>query len=239
MNDAAAKSHSAAHAGTPSTASWPAAARTSSGPFWKGVGLGAVLALPLGWLLGHGALLPSYLGLFFFALFGLVLGATVYRVAQRGDRLPRRTVLAGTLLLVVFTWAVGMTREGLAFPEQMARAVVERAEASDLAGRTGEEFHRDALADINQFLATEHPPGGVLGYVHWAATSSVLPASKVDGLRRNIKSTQSRYGFIIRIALSLGLLTFGIGALTFSLIRPTPKSTPYHDSPDRSDASAP
>lgn len=216
------------------TASPPAAparqtgvANTALGPctgaWWRGIALGAVLALPLGWLLGHGALLPNYLGLFFFALFGLVLGATVYRVAQRGGRQTRSTVVTGTLLLVLFTWAVGMTREGLAFPEQMARAVVERAEASDLAGRTAEEFHAAVLADVKSFLATEYPPGGVIGYVRWAVARSVLPAAEIDGLRRDIKSTQSRYGFVIRVALSIGLLVFGIGSVTFSLCR-DPKS---------------
>jgi hypothetical protein len=77
------------------------------GRFWLGILVALVVSIPFCWLLSFAALLPFYIGLFFFALFGLVFGAVVCRVAARRGPYGSGTVLAGTTLLVFAVWGSG------------------------------------------------------------------------------------------------------------------------------------
>src|SRR3990172_853649 len=72
--------------------------------WWCATAAGTVVSLPLAWLLSYAAMLPFYLGLFFFMLFGLVIGAVAFRVAAPGRPYHRFAVLAGTTLIVGVCW---------------------------------------------------------------------------------------------------------------------------------------
>ena len=49
--------------------------------WWLAVLAGVAVTLPVAWLLSFAGTLPFFLGVFFFALFGLLIGAVIYRVA--------------------------------------------------------------------------------------------------------------------------------------------------------------
>lgn len=192
--------------------------------WWKGVAAACLPALPLGWLLGYGALLPFYLGLYFFALFGLAVGATACRVASPGRPYSRPAVVAGTLVLVAVVWCMSMICEARAFPRQMAAQAARQAKVSDLAGRDIDTYREDMHRNVRAYLTREYPPGGIIGYVRWAAASSVLRSRSIEGLRGDIASTQSRYGFVVRAALSLALLWVALGSQTMPLTKPKVES---------------
>jgi len=190
--------------------------------WWLAVLVGLVVSVPLVYLLSLAALLPFYLGLFFFILFGLLIGAAVYRVASPARPYHGGSVLLGTTLLVVVCWTGSIVLEAERFPQQMAGEAIESARHLD--GRTAQQF-RDEVADsVRNFLSERYPPGGVLGYMRWSLTSSVLNKADIEGLRKTIKSSQSKHGWAIRVVLSIALLGFGIGSQTFSLRAPcTPR----------------
>ena len=79
--------------------------------WWAGVVAGAIASLPLAWLLSYAAFLMFFLGLFFFALFGLLIGAVVYRVAFGNQPYSRTTVLLGTTILVAVPWTFSIVKE--------------------------------------------------------------------------------------------------------------------------------
>ena len=193
----------------------------SSWRWWLAVLVGLVVSVPLIYLLSLAALLPFYLGLFFFILFGLLIGAAVFRVASPAKPYREGSVLLGTTLLVVVCWAGSMFLEADRFPQQMAGEAIESARHLD--GRTAQQFRDDVADGVRSFLIERHPPGGVLGYMRWSLTSSVLDKDDIEGLRKTVKSSQSRHGWAIRVVLSIVLLGFGIGSQTFSL---RPSSTP-------------
>ncbi len=80
--------------------------------FWALV-VGCVLAVPVGWLLALLILLPGMLGLFFYMLFGLLVGAFVFRVASPLIPVPRRTAIAlGAVVTLAMAHARRLCEEG-------------------------------------------------------------------------------------------------------------------------------
>ena len=69
--------------------------------WWLALLVAAVVSLPLAVVLSWAAMLPFMLGAFFFMLFGLLIGAVVFRIARPGRPYSMLTVLTGTTLLVL------------------------------------------------------------------------------------------------------------------------------------------
>ena len=189
-------------------ARWPLAVAAASG-----------VGLPIGWLLCYAALLPFLLGLFFFALFGLLLGAVLYRVGHPARPLRRRSMRLGVIVVMTFTWVISMLTEGYDFPRQVASYSYEKIRKLP-EGTTSEAFHRDCTAGVARYLREEFPPGGVIGYARWAITSSRIDPP-VGHLRRPFRSSQYRWWWVIRVVLSVVLLTWGIHSQVASLARPS------------------
>ncbi len=98
--------------------------RSSDWP--KGVLAGVGAALPIGWLLCYGALLPFFLGLFFFMLFGLLVGAVVFRIGQGARPIARSRIVGGTTVVVLAVMVVSLTVEGRDFPSQVGDFACEK-----------------------------------------------------------------------------------------------------------------
>jgi len=179
--------------------------------------VGLIVAMPLAWLLSFAGMLPGFLGLFFFALFGVVIGATVHRVAAPGRPYNKWVVLAGTTVVVLVTWLVAIGIESRDFP----RGVAIRAgnQTRNIGDQTIEEFRAAVAADVGRFLRERHPPGGVIGYTRWMLLSGELQAEQIAGLGRPIRLSQRRYTFAIRVVLSIALLAYGVSSQTFLLKR--------------------
>ncbi len=183
--------------------------------FWLAVLAAGVLSLPFCWLLSFAALLPFYLGLFFFALFGLPIGALVFRISSPGGPYRPSTVVAGTTVLVLGVWSVSIIKESRDLPWDMAEKAIKIT--PDLDGRTPQQFRNNVASEVRAHIGTNFPPGGVLGYVRWALSGGTLKKGELASVDASMTFSQTRYIFAIRMALSVGLLAFGVASQTWPL----------------------
>ncbi len=188
---------------------------SSSGRWWAGVAVGGVVMCPLTWLLSHAATLPFFIGVFFFALFGLVIGASVHRVAAAGGLYSRKTVLLGTTLLVLTGWGASIFLESGRFPEEVAKFAQEQAH--DIGNQTPQGFREGVAGRTRQHIRDHFPPGGVLGYAKWSLQSGRILPKEVNGLLRPFRSGQAKFWWGFRLTLSVALLAFGISSQTLPL----------------------
>lgn len=206
----------------PATSGSPQGGATSPRPvsksnlrWWVGCIAGAVVSLPFAWLLSYAAMLPFFLGLFFFVLFGLIIGAVIHRVAAPNRPYATQPVLIGTVIVVMFGWSFSLIKEARDFPMGRAHYVADKT--GYLGGRTVEEFQEAVATQLRQYLREHYPPGGAIGYMHWALTSGEIPKGSLADVRMKLGQPQRRYAWAIRVVLSLGLLAFGIGSQTWAL----------------------
>lgn len=192
-----------------------APSRSSSSRWWVGVAVGAVLAFPFGWLLSYAATLPFFLGPFFFALFGLVIGAVIHRVASPGRPYASGVLVTGTTLIVLLIMAITIINESRDFPDEMAAQAAKRTRI--LEGRTIYQFREDIAEGARRFLEEKYPPGGTIGYVRWIVTSGEVAPGEIEGVKRRLSPVQSGIAWSFRVVLSVALLGFGIGSLTLIL----------------------
>jgi len=197
----------------------------SVGRWWIGVGVGSLLALPLAWLLSYAAALPFFLGLFFFMLFGLIIGAAVFRAAAPARPIPSRSLLLGTTILVALTWSLSLAKEAIDFPDDVARRAALRMR--DLGGRSAGEFRSAVSAEVRGLLADRYGPGSTFGYVRWVLTSGELKRGELVTLNKavSLPAGQVRFWWAFRVVASIVLLSFGIASQTFSL---SDRSKPDH-----------
>jgi len=173
------------------------------------------VTIPLAWLLSYAATLPFFIGLFFFVLFGLIIGATIHRAAAPRRPYPKPVLVTGTAIVVLFGWSFSLVKEGRDFPAERARFV--GSKTRDLGGRSIEEFQYAVAAEVRQYLRESYRPGGAIGYMRWALTSGVIPKGALKDVRMKLGQPQQRYAWAVRVVLSLALLTFGIGSQTWVL----------------------
>ena len=188
-----------------------------TGRWWAGVGVAAAISLPFAWLLSYAASLPFFIGVFFFLLFGLLIGATAYRVAAPGRPYSSVQLVMGTTVLVALVWGISIVKESRDFPGDVADRAVGRTR--DLGERSVAQFRREVADDVRRFLADRYPPGGVSGYVRWVLTNGELKREELASLERGISvpAAQTRIWWAVRVVLSIALLGFGIGSQTLTL----------------------
>lgn len=195
-----------------------AAAPKTDGPatrWWLAVGVGLIVSAPLVWLLSYGASLPFYLGLFFFALFGLVIGACMHRVAAAGRPYGRLTLVTGTTIVVAFGWGASIIKEARDFPMDMGSDAADRTR--DIGDRTRDGYIAHVADQVRDFLRRDFPPGGTMGYIRFVLTDGVLEKGRLADVNRNLKVGQRGWIWAIRVVLSIALFAFGIGSQTLPL----------------------
>ena len=205
-------------------------AQSQKGPprpwrWWAAVVAGAIVSLPLGWLLSYGAALVALLGLFFFALFGLVIGAVMYRVGAPARPVSSGRLIGGIVLVVVVCWGLAMWKEVRDFPGDKA-AYALRKVAQLPEGVSAEQFVSNVDRFVRRTLTEEYGGSGFLGYARWVIASSRMEYH-VETRKEPIefKAVQYRGWWIVRVILSIGLLTFGIHAQVAPLERATDDQT--------------
>jgi hypothetical protein len=185
--------------------------------------------LPIGWLLATAALLPFYLGLFFFALFGLLLGAVQFRIGSPAAPISRWALWFGGILVVITTWTLAMGIEYLHLYSDAVRFVKESHRM--LTPEQVRQVEADTPARIRERLAADYPPGGVAGYMQWAARSGEMAVSVTPGgFPLTFRLRQRPFGFVLRVVISVILLAFGlfsqIGSLTAAAARQASPAAP-------------
>lgn len=189
--------------------------------FWWGVFAATALSLPFGWILSYAAALPFFVGAFFFALLGLVIGATAFRLAKAGAPYNKSMVLVGTTVIVLTGCATTLVKEGRDFPLDTSRIVTDRT--LDLGDRSVEEFRGAVADDVRGYLASHFPPGGPLGYVRWVLAGGEIRKGALSITPQAIRAPQRGWIWIVRVTLSVGLFAFGVGSQTLLLAPKRPK----------------
>jgi len=178
---------------------------------------GLVAGVPAGWLLAYLAALPFLLGLFFFVLLGLVVGAIMYRFGSKAPE-PSRALLwsIGTsvalAMLLSSLWA-----EYRALPTSVSRRVRDSYYESFTPQRRS-ELERGVRSFVESELSRKYPPGGLLGYVRWAASNGELSCPRI--LRPatvEYRLLQRRTLWVLRVGLGLVMLEWTIMAQLLGL----------------------
>ncbi len=202
----------------PNAARWP-----------LGILAGFLASVPLAGLLSFAALLPFYLGPFFFLLFGLVLGACVFRAARTARPIRAAPLLAGTAAVVLFVFVLAIQLEYMQLGGHCGNSTLKTIQQLP-PDTSAEQFRRYASGAIRAHLRSAYPPGGVLGYVRWAATDGRFSAPAPEGTHpatMRYRLSQSNLGWTLRVIISLLLLTGGVYSQTWPLRRPVgPEPSP-------------
>jgi len=180
--------------------------------------VGLLASVPLGWLLSKAAQLPFFLGLFFFPLFGLMIGAAMYRTAHGARPYNTFPVLVGTTIVVLFCWLFSLFMEARDMPVWVA-ANASRNPRLKLHDQTIEAYRSSVADDVAVYLRQTYPPGGLLGYIRWVSSNGEITNQVAPGLLRPIHAPQRGIWWLVRAVLTVGLLAFGIGSQTF-ILRP-------------------
>lgn len=200
-----------------------AAPSRSHARWWSATGVGTIVSLPFAWLLSYAAMLPFYIGLFFFMLFGLVIGAVTFRIAAPGRPYGRFAVLAGTTLIVGVCWTASIVKESRDFPADIAVDAVRRTR--DIGRRSAEDYRKAVMEEVRTFIRERHPPGGVLGYVRWMLLEGELKKGAIPSFDQTLRRSPARLGWAVRVVLSIALLGFAVGSQTLSLSRASDPAT--------------
>lgn len=180
-----------------------------------------MLGVPIGCLLSYAAALPNFIGVFFFALLGLVVGAIVFRIASPNRPFPKFSVISGTTAVTAIIWTSSIVKEALDFPTDMGQ--VAASQTRDLGGRSLSEFRNEFASQVRGHLRTQYPPGGTVGYVRWVLTSGELKKGDTELIQRAMHVPQAKIGWAIRVVISGGLLAFGVASQTLPLSTPSDK----------------
>lgn len=204
-------------------------AGASGGSRWAaGVAMGVLLAIPLGFLLSYLSFLPAMLGLFFFLLFGLLIGAAMFRFWAPLRPMPQRSIIWGVAAAGLCGWGGALMWEAAIFPRQAANEAI-RQVPKEVPGKTPADIRTEASLAARQFLRERYPPGGVLGYFHWAVTGKYVEIPIVGVSRpKPIRLGNTGWLFIVRVLLSGIALSAAILAMVKPLSKPAPAPESAH-----------
>lgn len=183
----------------------------ASGARWPtAVVAGAIVSLPLGWLLSYGAALMALLGLFFFALFGLIIGAVMFRVAEPARPISPGKLKIGVAVVLMVCWSLSYLKEVYDFPFDKAERALRKVNNLP-TGATRDSFQEDVRRFVRDTLENEYGGSGPVGYARWTLTSSRMEYP-VETMNRPIvfRAVQYKWVWAVRIVCSIGLLWFGI-----------------------------
>jgi len=185
----------------------------------RSVIFGALFGVPLAVLLSYCAWLPLLIGLFFFVLGGLLVGALMYRLAAEARPVPVRAVRAATLSVVAVMFVVSMLTEYSAkrshLQRDLALAAAKSRKISDR--QQWQQLQMQAAEHVQQVFGKYGP--GPVGYWLWAAASGRMAglAGQAGG---EVVLSQRQLFWLIRVALSAVLLGLGMFMVTGELARP-------------------
>jgi len=181
---------------------------------WGRICLDLVFVLTLfnfnGWAFSHLSNLLVYVGLFFFALFGLILGATLFRLLAHFRPLPKVVFVSIGMLFVLGAWWGGLALEASYYPGDFYLSCIEKFRRPP-PEMTPEEQKEKILEQACDFLEENYGSCDTISYLRWGLASgeAKLP---VPGRAKLFlyKRPQRQTTLWIRLGLSLGLLSFGV-----------------------------
>ncbi|UCG33379.1 MAG: hypothetical protein JSU68_01865 [Phycisphaerales bacterium] len=191
----------------------------------RAVGAGLLVGVPVSVLLSFAGLLPFYLGPFFFLLFGLAVGAGVFRVARPMRPVWRVSACAAAAAVIFPIFLASLLLENAQLGPHAGKMVAKQVRELP-AGMSPRQFRRTVGDRLREQIAAENPGSGLLAYMCWAATSGrcelelpagAHPASAVYTM------SQSPVGWTLRVIVSLILLAGGVLSQVLPLGKPEPR----------------
>ena len=192
-----------------------------SGRRWlKAILAGLLVGVPVSVALSFAGLLPLYLGPFFFLLFGLAVGAAVFRVAKPLRPILWWRIIPGCAAVIIPIFAASLTLEYWQLGPHAGKMVARKTRQLP-PGTSPKEFRAGVGRKMREYIAAEYPPGGVLGYVCWASSSGRFTAETPGAKppRAVYTLSQSPVGWTLRVLLSLVLLIGGVASQVLPLRR--------------------
>ena len=192
---------------------------------------GCIAGVGLGVALAYLSALPFMLGLFFSLLFGLIVGAIMYRLGQPAQPAGRCMLWSIGLFVVLLIWVTTLVVEYKGFAGDATRAVLR-----SLPQPLDDDQRVHLAAETRRFVLSEfigEPVEGTTfdgvrafpGYLWWIATDGEMDCPRVfDESSHPLALSQRRGGWLIRVALSLGLLTFAVLSQVLGLSAPAEES---------------
>ncbi len=203
-----------------------------AGARWAGAtALGLGLAFPIGYLCSFLGLLIFYLGLFFFLLLGLLLGAAMYRVGQAARPVRRDVIIGSVSLVSAVVMLVSLYFEYRNLCPHVAARVLGMTPALP-EDKTPQDVRQQVRRFVERSLREDHPPGGLIGYVLWASGDGELtcPAVRATGRPIAYKLSQSPLGWKLRVILSAVLLAGAVLSQVWPLRRSAAPREPTAES---------
>ncbi len=197
---------------SPPTGSLPAEGTAGRPKSWIGWSLiaGCVLALPAGWFLAYLAALPGFLGLFFFLLLGLMVGAAMYRFGRPAAPVRRPVLWCIGTLAALTMWAASICGEYHVLPAD-ADDSVRKSIRMTLSSGERQLLRERTHAHVAQFLREHYPPGGFAGYLRWIATNGRIECPRVVNETTHVfQPLYVRSRWLIRMGLALLLLEWTV-----------------------------
>ncbi|UCG16321.1 MAG: hypothetical protein JSV19_13605 [Phycisphaerales bacterium] len=190
------------------------------GRWWMAVAAGMIVAVPLGWLLSFAAALFVYLGLFFFMLFGLLIGAAMFRIGRTARPIAKRRIRIGTAMVVLVGWGVSMAIECHDFPSDVAERTVGKFRVCP-DGMTPDDIKRQSAHWVREHLREHYPPGGAIGYVRWKLSSNRLDV-QLQGVPSpvGLHFRDNKAWWLVRVILSILLFAFAVHSIVRPLAAP-------------------
>jgi len=209
------------------------------GRWLRGMVIALLTAAAVGSLLGYLAMLPFFLGLFFFLLLGLIPGAVLVRYGDPIRPVPSRHLWIASLLLFACTWCVACYVEYHSLAGHVA-VKVRRSIASGFPKGYRREVLDDHIAGmVRDILREGYGSSGLMGYVKWAARSGRIriPAGTIRLSRKGndadgppvvlvlkdpvvYRLPQPALLWCIRVVMSFGLLILAFFLQVTALRRP-------------------
>lgn len=172
---------------------------------------GLLIGVPVSGLLSLAGLLPMYLGPFFFLLFGLAVGAGIFRVAKPLRPVSVVAIACSAAVVITATFVGALSLECAQLGPHAARMVAKKTRQLP-PGVTSAEFRASVSRRTRQHLAEDFPPGGLIGYVRWAATDGRFEFESPRARPQKVPYvfTQSNIGWTLRVVASFLLLVGGV-----------------------------
>lgn len=178
---------------------------------------GCCTGIPAGIILCYLASMPFYLGLFFFLLLGLLVGATMFRFGRNtGPVRPGVLWLIGAAVALI-TWSSVLITEYATFPGLVAARVEQsrrRIITPEQKLKNDNQLRRYAMS---QLLGHDYDAGvaqwtkGFASYVSWIANDGTMSCPRLsDPSTYNLVMPQRKTSWLFRQVLSLILLGFAV-----------------------------
>ena len=163
----------------------------------------------------------AMLGLFFFMLFGLLIGACMFRFGAGGRPFARGPVVAISLVVALVGWGCALYKEALDFPSDFVGAAIKKVYIPK-----GKGEYVAMVKELDGFVADhlrEHyPPGGVAGYFQMAAAGDSIVVDLPNQPRRfTMRARVPAWQWWTRGGLALVLLFW----TTYSVVAGLTKAT--------------